>query len=416
MFIISFNYRNSDIELRGRLSNLNIEDFRDFKEVFILSTCNRFEVIFNKEYDIDEVFKVFSKVISKEELKKADLFYGDEALKHIFKVASSLDSMVVGETQITGQLKQAFLEAYERGFLGKDLTRVLHFSFKCAKRVRNMTDISSNSVSVASVAVKMAKMKLDSLSGYSAILVGAGEMARLIAKNLVKERVNIILVNRNIDNAIKLKEELEDEVNIEIHSFDKLPKLINQYRLLFSATSSKEYIIKNSFVKKRDFKRLWFDLAIPRDIENISCLDIDVIRVDDLKVIANENLKKREKEIQKANALLLGCVEEFKEYLKSVEIEPVIKFLNESAQNVIKESLDNAIKKHFIDENVKDEVEKIMQNAFKRFLHTPIKNLKLLSNSPQIDVIVSNINRVFKDKDGNLDLNKCEYHIEKGIK
>jgi len=233
-YVISFNYRNSDVTLRSKLAKLSLEDFKEFKEVLLLSTCNRIEVIFDKKRDLNELYdKVFYKVITPKEMVKAEIYEDDAAIEHIFKVAASLDSMVVGETQITGQLKEAFLESYEKNFIAQDLTRLIHFSFKCAKKVRNQTNISSEPVSVASIAVRRAKEELNDLSGYSAIVVGVGDTARIVCKNLIKDGVNIILVNRTVENAIALKEELGDEVNIDVHSLETLPKLINNYRLLF---------------------------------------------------------------------------------------------------------------------------------------------------------------------------------------
>jgi len=415
-YVISFNYRNSDVVLRSKLSELELEDFADFKEVMFLKTCNRIEVLFDKKRDINELYdKVFYKVITPEEMLKAETYEDKDAIEHVFKVAASLDSMVVGETQITGQLKDAFYEAYEKHFIGQDLTRLVHFSFKCAKKIRNQTNVSSEPVSVASIAVRKAKEILDDLSGYSAVVVGVGDTARIVCKNLIKEGVNILLVNRTVENAFALKEELGDEVNIDVHSLEALPKLINNYRLLFSATSSRYPIIKNEDIKETKFKRLWFDLAIPSDIEEINCANIDVIRVDDLKEISKKNIQKREKEVKKANELIKKCVEEFEKYLQSVSVEPVIKFLQDKAKECSHQALKNAIKKKYIPKELENEVEKILHNAFKRFLHHPNLTLRKMAESAEVDIFVSVIKRLFGENDLKMDMNKCEYHMEKGI-
>ncbi len=415
-FILSFNYRNSDVALRSKLAKLTLEDFADFKEVMFLSTCNRIEIIFDKKWDINELYdKVFCKVISKEEMVKAEIYEDEAAIEHIFKVAASLDSMVVGETQITGQLKEAFYDAYEKHFISQDLTRLIHFSFKCAKKIRNQTNISSEPVSVASIAVKKAKEELNDLSGFSAVVVGVGDTARIVCKNLVKEGVNIILVNRTVENAFLLKEELGDEVNIDVHPLESLPKLINNYRLLFSATASKYPIIKKEHIKKTRFKRLWFDLAIPNDIEEIEFEDIKIIKVDDLKEISEKNLKKRQKELENANDIVKKCVEEYKKYLNAVSIEPTIKFLQDKAHECSKRALKNAIKKHYIPKELEEEVEKVLHNAFKRFLHHPNMTLRKMSDSPEVDLFVSVIKRLFGENDLKMDMNKCEYHLQKGI-
>ena len=415
-FVISFNYRNSDVVLRSKLSDLKLEDFAEFKEVLYLQTCNRIEVIFNKKRDLNELYdKVFYKVVSPKEFLKAELYEGMDAVEHIFKVAASLDSMVVGETQITGQLKEAFMEAYEKHFIGKDLTRLIHFSFKCAKKIRNQTQISSEPVSVASIAVRKAKEELGDLSGYSAVVVGVGDTARIVCKNLIKDGVNIILVNRTIENAIALKEELGDEVNIDVHPLDALPKLINNYRLLFSATSAPCAVIKKEFIKPRNFKRLWFDLAIPSDIEDIEDENIKIIKVDDLKEISEKNLEKRKKEVEIANEVIKKCVKEFEKYLQSVSVEPVIKFLQDKAHECAKRALKNAVKKHYIPAELEEEVEKVLHNAFKRFLHHPNMTLRKMADSAEVDIFVSVIRRLFGENELKMDMNKCEYHMEKGI-
>ncbi len=415
-FVISFNYRNSDVALRSKLSKLVLEDFEDFKEVILVKTCNRIEVVFDKKRDINELYdKVFHKALSPKEFLKAEIYEGFEAVEHIFKVAASLDSMVVGEMQITGQLKDAFVEAYEKKFISQDLTRLIHFSFKCAKKIRNQTSISSEPVSVASIAVRKAKEKLNDLSGYSAVVVGVGDTARIVSKNLIKEGVNIILVNRTVENAIALKEELGDEVNIDIHSIESLPKLINNYRLLFTATAAPFCVIRNEHIKPKSYKRFWFDLAIPSDIENIKCDNIELIKVDDLKEISENNLKKRENEVKAAKDVIKKCVKEFEKYLSAVSIEPVIKFLQNKAHECAKRSLKNAVKKHFIPEEMEEEVEKILHNSFKRFLHHPNLTLRKMSDSAEVDIFVSVIRRLFGENDLKMDMNKCEYHMEKGI-
>ena len=415
-FVISFNYRNSDVVLRSKLSNLKLEDFEDFKEVMYLQTCNRIEVIFDKKRDLNELYdKVFYKVVNPKEFLKAEIYEDMEAVEHIFKVAASLDSMVVGETQITGQLKDAFMESYEKHFISQDLTRLIHFSFKCAKKIRNQTQISSEPVSVASIAVRKAKEELNDLSGYSAVVVGVGDTARIVCKNLIKEGVNIILVNRTVENAFALKEELGDEVNIDVHSIDSLPKLINNYRLLFSATSAPCAVIKKDFVKPKNFKRLWFDLAIPSDIEDINTDEIKIIKVDDLKEISEKNLNKRKKEVELANEVIKRCVKEFEKYLQSVSIEPVIKFLQDKAHECSKRALKNAVKKRYIPAELEEEVEKILHNAFKRFLHHPNITLRKMADSAEVDIFVSVIRRLFGENDLKIDMNKCEYHMEKGI-
>jgi len=407
--IISFNYKNSDVQTRGKLSVLvnYYNEFKKYGEVIIVATCNRIEMaVFS---DVKKPFLTKIEQLTAINANSAFIYEGIDAIRHIFKVLSSIDSMVVGETQITGQYKEAFMRACEEGAVKKNLSRVMHHGFKCAKRVRNETNLSSNPVSVASIAVKKAKEVLGDLGGYSAVVVGAGDTSRIICKHLEKAGVNIILVNRTYENAASLKEEIEN-VNVDIHSIDKLPKFINNYRLLFSATSSEEPIIKNEIIKNKEFKRYWFDLAIPSDICDIENENINIFRVDDLKDISDENIKQREKELQKANKIIEEEIQNYLKFLRESEITPIIKMLRTKAESISKDVIQNAIKKHFIKPEDKEEIEKILHTAFKRFLHNPTLTLKENADEPQIDVLLSSIKKLFKVDENLLDINKCDYN------
>ena len=413
--VVSFNYKNSDIETRGKLSILSnfYDEFKKFGEVIILSTCNRVELIFFTEHEKDIKNKILE--ISEVSTENADIYRGKQAIKHIFSVLSSLDSMVVGETQITGQFKNAFTNAYELGAVKKNLSRVMHFGFKCAKKIRNKTEISTNPVSVASIAIKKAKSIIGDLGGFTAVLIGAGDTSRIIAKHLEKEGVNLIILNRSYENALSLKEEIK-EVNVAVHSIENIKKFINNYRLVFSATSANHQIIKNELISEKEFNRFWFDLAVPNDICQIEDKTISVFRVDDLKDISNENLQKREKELQEANKLIENCVQEYLDFIQSSAINPVLKNLRTKAETISKEVIQNAIKKGFIEEKDENEVTKIVYTAFKRFLHSPTITIKKNVNDPKIDILLSTLKKLFELDENMMDLNKCEYHLDKGIK
>jgi glutamyl-tRNA reductase len=409
--VISFNYKNSDVATRGKLSVLpnHYDAFKKYGEVIMVATCNRIEIVAFSEL-VNPILTKISQ-ISGVDVQKAFIYKGKDAIRHIFKVLSSLDSMVVGETQITGQYKEAFLKSYEEGAIRKNLSRLMHYGFKCSKRVRNETNISSNPVSVASISVRKAKEVLGDLGGYSAVVIGAGDTSRIMCKHLEKQGVNIILLNRSSERAFALKEEIT-EVNVDVHSLDKLDKFINQYRLLFTATSSENPIIHDGIIEEKEFERYWFDLAIPSDIYEIETKNINLFRVDDLKDIADENIKKREQEIEKAQKIVEDCVEEYIDFIKASEITPIIKELRKKAETISKDVIQNAIKKGFITQDNEEEVEKIVYTAFKRFLHNPTITLKENSNDPQIDILISSIKKLFKIDENLLDINRCEYHSE----
>jgi len=407
--VISFNYKNSDVTTRGKLSMLPnfYDEFKPYGEIIIVATCNRIEIVAFAELLNPILTKI--EQLTNISTENAFIYKGKSAIRHVFTVLSSLDSMVVGETQITGQYKEAFMKAYEEGAIKKNLSRLMHYGFKCAKRVRNETDISANPVSVASISVKKAKEVLGDLGGYSAIVIGAGDTSRIVCKHLEKHGVNIILLNRTYENAIALKEEING-VNVDVHSIDKLDKFINQYRLLFTATSSNKPIIHDGIIENKEFTRHWFDLAIPSDICEIESENINVYRVDDLKDISDENMRKRANEIEKAKFIVDEMVEEYLKFIQTSEITPIIKELREKAEKISKDVISNAIKKKFIKPEDEKAVEKIVYTAFKRFLHNPTITLKENANEPQIDILLSSIKKLFKLDENLLDINKCEYH------
>jgi len=407
--VVSFNYKNSDVVQRGKLAILPdyYNEFRQYGEVIIVSTCNRIEILMFAELLNPILTKITQ--LTGVEASNAFIYKGKEAIRHIFNVLSGLDSMVLGETQITGQYKEAFLKAYEEEGVKKNLSRLMHYGFRVAKRVRNETEISAKPVSVASISVKKAKEVIGDLGGYSAVVVGAGDTSRIICKHLEKQGVNIVLLNRTYENAIALKEEIHD-VNVDVHSIEKLPKFINQYRLLFTATSSNDAIITREMIEDKSFRRYWFDLAIPSDICEVENENIILYRVDDLRDISEENLKSKENEKQKALNIVEEMVEEYLVFLQTSEINPILKELRNKAEEISQDVIQNAIKKKYIKSEDKKAIEKLVHTAFKRFLHNPTITLKQNANEPQIDMLLSSIKKLFKIDDNLLDINKCEYH------
>ena len=431
--IVSYSHKNSDIAMREKIAFNSDEkkiDFSqkllkhsDINEVLILSTCNRVEIfasVKNCENALEHIFYELSEFfsISVGELKeKADIYEDNAAIHHIFSVASSLDSVVVGETQIVGQIKDAFKFCFDHGFCSQKIARVMHHTFRCAATVRSSTEISSSPVSISSVAVNKAKeLAGGSLAGFSALVIGAGEMSRICAEHLIKNGCNVIIINRNIEKARELAIELGETTIAE--GFDKLDNFINKYRFLFSATSANEYIIKNDMVKEVDFERHWFDIAVPRDIED-SCKEknINLFSVDGLKSVVSQNKAFREKQAGIAYSIIGKFTIEFYKWLQTLQVEPIIKRMREMAKRSAQKELDRAIKKGYLPKEHKDEVEKILHQAFNTFLHKPTCNLKKVAEDPEFDTIVQSFQYLFGINEGQkkqMNMYKCEYHMEKG--
>lgn len=423
--IISFSHKNTDISTREKLAFNNQATKEIFiqkllscqyiNEVIILSTCNRIELITTVSDVLSASDFVFSNLseyssISKAELEgRADTFEDQGAVHHLFSVCSSLDSLVIGETQITGQLKDAFRYSMERGFCSKNLSRAMHFAFKCAKDVRTETDISKNPVSVASTAVIQAKEILGELGGLTAVVVGAGEMSRLAMKHLVQNGCNVILVNRDMQKAEELAKEFGE--NVFIKPISKLVQLINSYKLLFCATGAPHTIITKDMVEEKDFKRYWFDIAMPRDIDDMPHENIKIYAVDDLQEIVNKNLALREEQAKIAFAIIGKYTMEFFKWLMTLDINPIIKNIREKANEAIKEELERSIKKGFIPKEYEANLEKSMQSVLNKFLHSPTLNIKKISDQPMADSVIEAMKLVFDLEETKLiDKYKCEQY------
>ncbi len=431
---VSFSHKNTSIEVREKLAFNDEEVLKEFykkllahqsiNEVIILSTCNRVEIITSVKECQDSLDHIFTELsaltgVSKEELEgRGDVYEDNGAIHHLFTVASSLDSLVIGETQIVGQIKKAFLLSYENKFCGQKLARTMHHAFRCAAEVRNSTDISKNPISVSSVAVAKAKEIFGgNIGGYSAIIVGAGEMAELAAKHLANAGVNLIIINRDIKKAQKLADSIES-VRVTVEPFSNLKKFLNRYRLLFSATGAPHTIITKDMVEEIDFERHWFDVAVPRDIEDCGCENINIYAVDDLEEIVNSNKALREEHAKIAYSIIGKATMDFFKWLQTLAIDPMIKEIRSRARECSQRELERAVKKGYLPKEYQKQVEKILHQSFNGFLHGPTKNLKNVADSPRADTIVQSMQYIFNlntDVEKKLDSYKCEYQIEKNI-
>lgn len=431
---LSFTHNNTALNIREKLA-FNCDEslksfyervlsFKDVNEVLIISTCNRVEIILSvkKTRGLDRL--VLQELIQYRNLhldaldKKGEVYRDVEAVHHLFKVTSSLDSVVLGETQIVSQVKEAFTFSYENGYSGQKIARIMQNSFRCSAAVRTSTGISKNPVSVASVAVVKAKEIFGgNLGGYTAVVVGVGEMGILTVKHLAKAGANIVLVNRDMEKARIIANEI-DEVTVTVEPFSELKNLVNHYRLLFCATGSQVPIIDENIVEETSFDRHWFDIAVPRNIAKCPCENVNIYAVDDLKEIMDKNIKQREKSAKIAFGIVGQFTEDFFKWLQTLSVEPMIKEIRDRARDCSVTEIEKAIKKGYIDKEMEEQVTKIVHQAFNSFLHTPTQTLRTMAGQPKADTVVQSIQLFFGLNSGQrkaLDLYKCEYEMEKGI-
>ncbi|MCI5969486.1 glutamyl-tRNA reductase [Helicobacter sp.] len=439
-YLLSYSHKNTDISTREKLS-LDTKNPKTAKflkdlvenkcitEAVILSTCNRIEFILNvqntqqAEAFLLEKLSVLSGIAIESLKKRADSYENLSAIHHLFSVASSLDSLVVGETQIAGQLKNAFKFSYEIGCCGLYLSRAMHYAFRCAASVRNSTSISQNSVSVASTAVAKAKAILGSLDGKEALVIGAGEMSAICAKHLVSANCAVVLMNRDLQNAenvCKSVLEVNPYAKIRAESFKDVGKYINTISLLFSATGAPHTIITADMVEQKDSKRYWFDLAMPRDIApNIAKehRNVQIFAVDDLEDIVRKNLALREEQARIAYGIVGRSTQEFFSWLQTLNVEPLIKTIRTLAKDSALKELQKGITKGYLPKDYEKNIEKTLHNAFNVFLHDLTLNLKSVANTPKADSVVESLRFLFgwDSEDKMLESYKCEYAQDKAL-
>ena len=429
--VVSFNHKNCEQESREKLAftlddkktmleKLTGFDFID--EAYIVSTCNRVEIVIATRDAFSSYHAILGLLSLKSglsfyELKEIDGRYDDaDAISHIFSVVSSLESLVIGESQITGQVKEAYRFSFHNKTAGKKLNRVISYAVKCAAEVRNVTDISRYPLSIASVAVTQAhKIYGDNISGMVAVIIGAGDMGMIAAKNLLRLDCDVLLLGRNRERLEEKAKELGD--NVWIDTMDNLHKYLNRYRLLFSATSATGTIINPSMIENANLDRVWFDMAIPRDIDEMGIEKLRLFRIDDLKAISKENYALKEEQAARAVEIVDKYKSEFYKWLRKLSIEPVIKEMRLQAKSSIDKELERAIKKKFVPEEYKENIEKMAEQMFNRFLHDATHNLRQCSSESNSTKRVDAIKDIFQIITDDVDLTKYkkEHHV-KGYK
>ena len=416
--VVSFNYKKCSLEQRESIAFKDESEVKDFLnaltnfdfilEAFVVNTCNRVEIVVASRDNFatyHAILGILSKTkgINFYELEKSALrFEENEAVEHFFNVVSSLDSMVVGEAQITGQVREGFRLSYKNGTAGKELNRLLSHAVKCAAEIRNSTNISEHPISIASVAVAQAEEELSSLSGMVGVVIGSGEMGKLAAKHLLRAGADVLLLSRTKEHAQELAQELGE--NVKVGNYEKLSVYINKYRLLFTATSSKEPIITSDMIEERNMDRLWFDMAIPRDIDkNINVDRIKTYYIDDLQEISKNNHALRREQAIIAADIVKKHKKEFLRWLQALAVEPVIKQIRLNIQDIVKQEVARVTKKGHLPKESSENLEYMALQLFDKFLHKPTKKMRELSKESEGTVAINAIKEIFNVNTDSVD-------------
>lgn len=380
-FAIGINHENAPVNLREYFAYtpaVSEKILRKLKkrslveEVFYLTTCNRSELyavpgqkLTNTDQLKDALFKDASHLTY---TKK-----GKEAINQLFRVAASLDAMVVGETQILGQIKDAYFNAYKNGFTGPFINRTMLRAIYVAKKVRSGTDIAKGAISVASVAVNLAKRCLKNLSSSSVLVIGAGEMGALVVKQLKKEGVDkIIVVNRSWEKACLIAAHTKGEA----FAWEDLSCAISKADIVISSTGSSSPIINKNTIGNRSFPLVLIDLGIPRDMaEDINELkEATLFNIDDLQNIARENNEYRFQAAKDAENIISQEVAKYVGEISHSESLAAIAMLNQKCEEIRKQELEKTLmqlpdltprQKDIISAGTKATISKIFNNPIR---------------------------------------------------
>ena len=389
--VIGLNHKTAPVEIREKFTlNNELENYYQLfgkpQSFTVLNTCNRTEVI--TIIDNSEQEKLIKKfILEKENIEDREFdkyFYNlsdREALKHLLEVSSGLNSLVLGESQILGQIKDAFELSIKNNFAQLDFASLYQQILQCAKRVQRETNINKGSLSVPYIATQLVQNIFEAVTNKTALLIGAGEMCELTGVHLKELGIqNINVTNRNLENA----QNLANKFNGKAYPLDELEKAIFQSDIIISSTSSPTTIISKDMVSRIITQRpsnnplFFIDIAVPRDIDNeINELDNTFLyNIDDLKKIVDQNRNEKLQQLGKANLIINEEIQRFEKNLKTHKLAPIIKELKERLELVKNEEVEKLMRKNNFDEKTLQQISYSMQVIINKILHDPIINLR----------------------------------------
>src|SRR5271165_1807394 len=417
VIVIGVNHQTAPVEVReqfaipeARLPEAvkTLASQPGIEEAMIVSTCNRVELVARtKDANVDlhgcldELYGFDTQAYRKYlyEYRERD------AVRHVFRVASSLDSMVVGEPQILGQVKEAYATARAVGAVNSQLDALYSRAFAVAKRVRTETAIATSAVSIASVAVELAKKIFGNLEGKCVYLVGAGKMCELAARHLLAHGANKIFVgNRTFDRATALAQKF----NGEAVSFDQLYDTVDRADIVITSTGAPHTIFRKEhgekFLSRRRNRPMFFiDIAVPRDVDpEMNKLDgIFVYDIDDLQQVVASHISDRRSEADRAEAIVQLEVDKFQSRLQTLDVVPTIVSLQEHLEIVRQAEIDRVrgrLGKLTPEQEIA--VEALIRGIINKIMHTPITTLKTAAReSAEVTTVIDLVRKLFGLRD-----------------
>ncbi len=414
---IGLNHETAPVAIRERLALTGdsleqtlqwLKERSAIQEALVLSTCNRIELYLVTEEKSDRVDRMvrdhFKERFDLEEddWRRFHYQYGyHKAIAHLFRVTSGMDSMVVGEPQIAGQVKEAYRQAVHQKAVGTILNRLCHKCFHVSKRVRTETELASRAVSVSYVAVELAKKIFGDLSDRQALLAGAGEMAELAARHLASNGIAKILVaSRTLENARKLAASFEgDAIPLEA-----IPASLSQIDILLCSTAAPDYILRVDQIREamrtRRHKPVFIiDIAVPRNIDpEVNTIDnVYLYDIDDLQNVLQANMEERKKELKRAESIVQDEVRAFLAWISSLNLVPTIVSLRERAEKIRQGEFEKALSLLQAPVSDKDRkaLEAMSQAIVNKILHDPVATLKKAEEKGDTPGLVEAVRKLF---------------------
>ncbi len=360
LILTGVSHKTAPVEVRERLAFAKdalreslhaLVDGAVVREGMILSTCNRVELLadLDPERVAEGITRVTEFLTSRGEDSGNDLGVyvyereGEEAARHFFRVASSLDSMVVGEPQILGQVRQAYADARDAATAGRTLHRLMHRAFHAAKRVRSETNVAACAVSVSYAAVELGRKILGTLEGRTVLLIGAGEMAELAARHLSKcGAARILVANRTHETARRLATEFGGEAV----PYERFPAMLPEADIVICSTGAQDYVVtarmaREALAQRRNRPSFFIDISVPRNVDPLvgEVANLFVFDVDDLEAVVASNIREREREAERAAAIVEAELAEFRKSLGDLRIGPTIASLKGRLHDIAGEEL-----------------------------------------------------------------------------
>ena len=427
LLLIGVNHKSAPLALREKLAALIPEAARAYEllkapevlELFLYTTCNRVEILGASSAPAEMVGRVKAFFgdhpdIAPEELDQALYVLMDrDVVQHLFRVAASLDSMVVGEPQILGQVKEAYRQATRAQATGPILNRLLHKSFSVAKRVRRETGVGDHAVSVSYAAVTLGRKIFGDLAGKTAMMVGAGEMAELALEHLRGQGMGkVIIANRSLDRALMLAQRFGGEAA----SLEELETQLLSADILISCTGAPEFLLTRDQVKEAMRRRkqrplFLIDIAVPRDLDpRINDLDnVYLYNIDDLQGVAELGLARRQQEATRAERIVAEETVKFWEWLATLELNPTIIALKQKAEAICEAELKKTLPQMGpLTEEQRRALEVLTHSITGKMLHDPIMFMKRNHHPKRPQIKVDLVRRLF-----NLDPDRQEDYPSK---